>query len=108
MFAFVGKKNLTESVVSECPDKNPTVTALGIKKTSYDAVYDAEKRRRQSVSGWKDQFLWLELCVEEMRTDGNVHAHFMKCKVCCKHPLYADNQSPFFVGSPSFRIDPIN
>ena len=38
MFAFVGKKNLTESVVSERPDKTPKVTALGSKKTSYDAV----------------------------------------------------------------------
>ena len=107
MFTFVGKKNLTESVVSKRPDKTPTVTALGSKKTSYDAVYDAEKRRRQFVPGWKDRFPWLELCVEEMGTDGNVRPDFMRCKVCCKHPLYADKRSPFFVGSPSFRIDPI-
>ena len=38
MFAFVGKKNLTESFVSERPDKTPKVNSLGSKKTSYDAV----------------------------------------------------------------------
>ena len=38
-----------------------------------------------------------EVCVEEMGTDGNVRPDFMRCKVCCKHPLYADKRSPFFV-----------
>ena len=52
MFAFVGKNNLTESIVSERLDKTPIGTALVSKKTSYDAVYDAEKRRRQFVLGW--------------------------------------------------------
>ena len=47
------------------------------------------------------------VCVEEMGTDGNVCPDFMRCKVCYKHPLYADKRSPFFVGSSSFRIDPV-
>ncbi|XP_062506352.1 zinc finger protein 862-like [Corticium candelabrum] len=109
MFAFVAKKDLTATATSEYLTKTSrvTVSTPASKKASYDAVYDAEKRRRQFVPSWKDRFPWLQLCVEEIGSDGNVRSDFMRCKLCCKHSLYADNRSPFVLGTTKFRIDPI-
>ena len=84
-----------------------TVSILASKKASYDAVYDAERRRRQFVPSWKDRFPWLQLFVEEIGSDGNVRSDFMRCKLCCKHSLYADNRSSFILWTKMFRIDAI-
>ena len=54
------------------------VEITSAKKQKKDETYDREKRCRQFLPSWLDEFPWLELREEKMF-----------CKVCSKYPLLA-------------------
>lgn len=56
--------------------------------------YENKKRKRQFVPSWSKEFTWLDL-----NKDKNV----MVCRFCNEFSQHADKESPFYLGTSTFR-----
>ena len=56
--------------------------------------YENKKRKRQFVPSWSKEFPWLDL---------NKEKNVMVCRVCNEFSQQADKESPFYLGTSTFR-----